>query len=226
MNDSSEFARSVRSHAMGKMGGSSSMGNFRVDLGEELNKNLPRSYSALIDGELPRLTPSQMGQQEMYSQVPFVAIPGLQKKEREVANIFANYAADLDVASTRGLSELDKNVRRASSTMLILDEMEDAKVVTAPLIFTVIIVSASMFLVGHNTSVMNAPEKVVFPGHSITSWAMAVAAFAIGGPFGSGMGGKLADKRGRRGAMLIGIWIFLLGGVIQSGKWLVIVLSL
>lgn len=216
MNDSSEFARSVRSHAMGKMGGSSSMGNFRVDLGEELNKNLPRSYSALIDGELPRLTPSQMGQQEMYSQVPFVAIPGLQKKEREVANIFANYAADLDVASTRGLSELDKNVRRASSTMLILDEMEDAKVVTAPLIFTVIIVSASMFLVGHNTSVMNAPEKVVFPGHSITSWAMAVAAFAIGGPFGSGMGGKLADKRGRRGAMLIGIWIFLLGGVIQS----------
>ena len=196
------------------------MGNFKVHLGEELTKSLPRSYSATMDGQVANLTPSQMGQQEMYTQVPFVAIPGLQKKEREVASTFANYAADLDVASIRGLSEMDKTIRHASSTMLILDEMEDSKVVTAPLIFTVIIVSASMFLVGHNTSVMNAPEKVVFPGHSITLWALAVAAFAIGGPFGSGMGGKLADKRGRRGAMLIGIWIFLLGGLIQSGRHL------
>lgn len=216
LEDSSENARSVRSHASFKLGGSSSMGNFRVTLDEELRKSLPRSYSASMDGTSTTMTPSEMGRQEMYTQVPFVAIPGLQKKEREVANIFASYAADLDVASTRGLSDMEKSIRHASSSMLILEEMEDAKVVTAPLIFTVIIVSASMFSVGHNTSVMNAPEKVVFPGHSITSWALAVAAFAIGGPFGSGMGGKLADQRGRRGAMLIGIWIFLLGGLMQT----------
>jgi len=192
------------------------MGSFRIDMGEELTKSLPRSYSASMDGTMATMTPSEMGRQEMYTQVPFIAVPGLQKKEKEVAEIFASYAADLDVASTRGLSDMDKSIRHASSSMLILEEMEDAKVVTAPLIFTVIIVSASMFSVGHNTSVMNAPEKVVFPGHSITSWALAVAAFAIGGPFGSGMGGKLADKRGRRGAMLIGIWIFLLGGLMQT----------
>jgi len=184
----------------------------------ELSKSMPRSYSATMNGELPTLTPSEMGRQEMYTQVPFMAIPGLQKKEREIASTFASYAADLDVASTHGLSDMDKSIRHASSSMLILDEMEDAKVVTAPLIFTVIVVSASMFSVGYNTGVMNAPEKMVFPGHSITSWALAVAAFAIGGPFGSAMGGKLADKRGRRGAMLIDIWIFLLGGFIQTGK--------
>jgi len=196
---------------MAKLGGSSSMGNFRIDMGDELTKSLPRSYSATMNGELATLTPSEMGRQELYTQVPFVAIPGLQKKEREVASLFASYAADLDVASAGGLSEMDKNIRHASSSMLILEEMEDAKVVTAPLIFTVIVVSASMFSVGYNISVMNAPEKMVFPGHSINSWALAVAAFAIGGPFGSAMGGKLADKRGRRGAMLIGIWVFLLG---------------
>ena len=217
MEDSSENAKSARNYAASKLGGSSSMGNFRITLDEELRKSLPRSYSASMDGTSTTMTPSEMGRQEMYTQVPFVAIPGLQKKEREVANIFASYAADLDVASTRGLSDMEKSIRHASSSMLILEEMEDAKVVTAPLIFTVIIVSASMFSVGHNTSVMNAPEKVVFPGHSITSWALAVAAFAIGGPFGSGMGGKLADQRGRRGAMLIGIWIFLLGGLMQTG---------
>lgn len=216
MQDSSDFARSVRSHTIGKLGGSSSMGNFRINMGDELTKSLPRSYSATMDGQLATMTPSEMGRQEMYSQVPFVAIPGLQKKEREIANVFASYAADLDVASARGLSEMDKTIRHASSSMLILEEMEDAKVVTAPLIFTVIVVSASMFSVGYNTGVMNAPEKLVFPGHSITSWALAVAAFAIGGPFGSATGGKLADKRGRRGAMLIGIWIFLIGGLIQT----------
>lgn len=202
---------------MGKLGGSSSMGNFRINMGDDLAKSLPRSYSASMDGELATLTPSEMGRQEMYTQVPFIAVPGLQKKEREVANTFASYAADLDVASTTGLSEMDKTIRHASSSMLILEEMEDAKVVTAPLIFSVIIASASTFTVGHNISVMNAPEKMVFPGHSITSWAIAVAAFAIGGPFGSAMGGKVADKRGRRGAMMIVIWVFLLGGLLQTG---------
>jgi SP family facilitated glucose transporter-like MFS transporter 3 len=216
LTDNSDYARSVRSHTMAKLGGSSSMGNFRMNLGDDLSKALPRSYSATMDGQLPILSPSEMARQEMYTQVPFVAMYGLQKKEREVANTFANYAADLDVAQMRGLSDEDKSMRHASSSMLILDEMEDAKVVTAPLIFTVIVVSASMFSVGYNTSVMNAPEKLVFPGHSITSWALAVAAFAIGGPFGSASGGKLADKRGRRGAMLVGIWIFLLGGLLQS----------
>ena len=201
------------------------MGNFRMNMGDELTNSLPRSISASMHGELDTMTPSEMGRQEMYSQVPFLAIPGLQKKEREIASTFANFAADLDVASTIGLSDMDKSIRHASSSMLILDKMEDAKVVTAPLIFTVIVVSASMFSVGYNTGVMNAPEKMVFPNHSITSWALAVAAFAIGGPFGSATGGKLADKRGRRGAMLIGIWIFLLGGMIQTGKWLEITFS-
>jgi len=36
---------------------------------------------------------------------------------------------------------------------------------------------------------MNAPEKVVFPGHSTGAWSLAVAAFAVGGPFGAVVGG-------------------------------------
>jgi SP family facilitated glucose transporter-like MFS transporter 3 len=44
----------------------------------------------------------------------------------------------------------------------------------------------------------------------------AVAAFAVGGPFGAVVGGKMADQRGRRGALLIDIWAFMLGGVLQT----------
>jgi MFS transporter, SP family, solute carrier family 2 (facilitated glucose transporter), member 3 len=63
---------------------------------------------------------------------------------------------------------------------------------------------------------MNAPEKFVFPGHSSGSWALAVASFAIGGPFGAVLGGKLADSVGRRGALLADIYMFMMGGLIQT----------
>eukprot|EP00957_Ditylum_brightwellii_P142441 10852383-Ditylum_brightwellii.AAC.1 len=63
---------------------------------------------------------------------------------------------------------------------------------------------------------MNAPASVVFPGHSSGSWALAVAAFAIGGPFGAMAAGKLADSQGRKGAFLIDMWIFLVGGLLQT----------
>lgn len=63
---------------------------------------------------------------------------------------------------------------------------------------------------------MNAPEKVVFPEHSTLSWSLAVAAFAVGGPFGALIGGRMADQRGRRGALLIDTWTFLIGGLLQT----------
>jgi SP family facilitated glucose transporter-like MFS transporter 3 len=50
-------------------------------------------------------------------------------------------------------------------------------------------------------------------------WALAVAAFAVGGPFGALLGGKLADRRGRRGALLLDTWTFLIGGLLQTAAW-------
>ena len=63
-------------------------------------------------------------------------------------------------------------------------------------VFVAIIVQ---FLVGYNTSVMNSPASVVFPTHSTVDWSIAVSAFALGGPFGAIMGGRLANRFGRRG---------------------------
>jgi SP family facilitated glucose transporter-like MFS transporter 3 len=63
---------------------------------------------------------------------------------------------------------------------------------------------------------MNATEPYVFPGHSTEEWSLAVAAFCVGGPFGSVLAGKWADRRGRRGALLLTTWLFIIGGAIQS----------
>lgn len=201
------------------LGGSSSFGNFRITGAagtDPRSAGLTKSHS--VSGSAPStLTPSELGRQELYSQVPFQAVFGLQHKERQISHAFADYAANLDVASAKDLSDKEKTLRQSQASMTILDEIEfDAQVVTTPLVFAIIVASTCQFLVGYNTGVMNAPEKVVFPGHSTTAWALAVAAFAVGGPFGAAVGGKMADSRGRRGAMLIDIWIFLLGGLIQT----------
>lgn len=149
--------------------------------------------------------------------VPFAAVFGLQKRERSVSQAFASYAAELDLMDQEGLSKEEKSSRMSRASMIIMDELEfDANLVTTPLVLAVIIAAATQFLVGYNTSVLNAPADVVFPGHSTLSWSLAVSAFAIGGPIGAGVGGSLADSRGRRGALLIDIWTFLLGGLIQT----------
>ena len=205
-----------RSASIGALGGSSSLGTFQFTQPPNV-KGLPKSYSVSVDGSMSALTPTQMGIQELYQQVPFTAVFGLQKKERAISQAFASYAADLDVMGHMELSNEDKETRRSRASMIILDELEfETVMVTTPLVFAIIVAAMSQFLVGYNTGVMNAPESVVFPGHSTGTWSLAVAAFAVGGPFGATGGGKMADSRGRRGALLIDTWTFLLGGLMQT----------
>jgi SP family facilitated glucose transporter-like MFS transporter 3 len=206
-----------RSASIGALGGTQSLGTFAFKEPPTIT-GLPKSYSVSADGSPSYLTPTQMGRQELYKEVPFTAVFGLQRTERNISQAFANYAAEMGVSDQVGkISEEEITVRRSRASMIILDELEfDANVVTLPLVFAVVVAAAAQFLVGYNTGVMNAPEKVVFPGHSTGEWSIAVASFAIGGPLGAIMGGKMADQRGRRGALLICTWTFVLGGLLQT----------
>ena len=133
----SELARNVRSASAGALGGSSSLGNFRVAEDAKIG-GMSRAYSVSADGTPSYLSPSQLGRQELYTQVPFTAVFGLQKLERSISGAFANYAAEMDVSTQKGLSEEEKNTRASRATMIILDEIEfDAQVVTTPLVFAI-----------------------------------------------------------------------------------------
>ena len=220
-------SRVGRSASAGAIGGSRSLGTFQFRQPLTV-AGLPKSYSISMDGSGPSyLTPSQMGRQELYVEIPFQAVFGLQRKEHSLSLAFADYAAHLDVDTHQELTQEEKTSRLSRASMIILDELEfEANVVTVPLVFAVVVAAACQFLVGYNTGVMNAPARVVFPGHSTLSWGLAVAAFAAGGPFGAVAGGRLADRRGRRGALLIDTWTFLLGGLLQTlapDMWTVIV---
>jgi len=184
-----------------------------------------KSYSIGGDGTVSYLTPLQMGRQELYEVIPFTAVFGLQKKERNLRSAYASFAADLDVMeasqlaskSNNSFTKEDFSKRQSVAQLMIMDDLElDSVLMTTPLIFAVFVAAISQFLVGYNIGVMNAPEPVVFPGHSTLQWSLAVAAFAVGAPFGANIAGNLADTRGRRGAMMLSMWIFIVGGVLQT----------
>jgi len=92
----------------------------------------------------------------------------------------------------------------------------DNLILTIDLIYSVMVALVPMFLVGYNTSVLNSPEGVIFPGHSKLSWSLAVSVFAIGGPFGALAGGMFANIFGRRLALTFNMSSFLVGGLALS----------
>jgi hypothetical protein len=136
---------------------------------------LPKSYSISGDGKPSYLTPVELGRQELYTQLPFTAVFGLQAKEREVRQAFASYAAKINAQSHPEWDEKEKQKMSTEASAMIFDELDKADYapdhLTWSFILAVIVATASQFSVGFNTGVMNAPGKVVFPGHSTGLWS-------------------------------------------------------
>ena len=63
---------------------------------------------------------------------------------------------------------------------------------------------------------MNTTEKYVFPGHSMEIWSLAVSVWCIGGLVGASIAGKWADAYGRKRALLLTAWPFVIGGWLQT----------
>ena len=166
---------------------------------------MTKSYSVSADGSLSYLTPLQLGRHELYEMVPFTAVFGMQQKERNITKAFADYAADLDgiEADQLAYSQTNQHLtaaelvsRKSHASLLLMEELElDAVLITTPLIVALFMAGMSQFLVGYNTSVMNSPSSVVFEGHTTFQWSLAVAVFAVGGPFGAVAVGTIIDSR-------------------------------
>ena len=156
----------------------------------------------------------------MYDRIPSVCFMGMQAMEHKTEEAAVEYAVDM-LDLKEGVEELgggSSPIRR--QTILAVHNRVVKEVTQAafswPLNLAVLVAVLAQLLVGYNIGVMNAPEKVVFPGHSTASWSLAVAAFAAGGPFGANLSGKVADQKGRRTSILASATLFLAGGLIQS----------
>ena len=158
----------------------------------------------------------------MYAEVPSVCYMGMQAMESKSQAAAVEYSvAMLDAqageeggATGSGSAATRRPTLSAVHNRVIKEVTEAA--FSWPLNLAVLTAVLAQLLVGYNIGVMNAPEKVVFPGHTTAEWSLAVAAFAAGGPFGANIAGTVSDKRGRRAAILTSAWMFLFGGFLQS----------
>lgn len=85
---------------------------------------------------------------------------------------------------------------------LVADDLP-APPITLAFCLAIGIAALPMLIFGINTGVLNAPESVIFPGHSVFSWSLAVSSFCVGGFLGSANAGRLADHYGRRTSLLV-----------------------
>ncbi|TFJ85006.1 hypothetical protein NSK_003430 [Nannochloropsis salina CCMP1776] len=129
-----------------------------------------RSSSVSVGIGPSNLNRQDQSRRTFYEALPFTTVHGLQFKEHALHKVLSQKS--LRLAGEEATEE----------SALLADVDVDQVIVTAPLAFAVFIAVIAEFLVGYNTSLMNAPEAVVFPGHTTAEWSLAVSAFAIGAP--------------------------------------------
>mmetsp|Transcript_6860 Transcript_6860/g.12223 ORF Transcript_6860/g.12223 Transcript_6860/m.12223 type:complete len:714 (+) Transcript_6860:67-2208(+) len=196
-----------------------------LDVSEFQDKPRGMSFTQDVDGNITNLTPLEMGRRELYEELPFIAVPGLQRSTQNLTIAFSNFAASLDnqeeddFKSKHGrpmLPEERAELLAKKGKKMLGEFEEETTIVTLPLLSAVFIASLLAFNFGYNISVTNPTEPFVFPGHSISMWSVAVSSLCIGGPIGAVMAGKWADNMGRRKALILASWLYTLGGLVQT----------
>lgn len=141
-----------------------------------------------------------------YTEIPFAAIHGMQTRPRDGSQTFQGSSTRLD--SDPGIPSI--------TTKSFVDEFQSGGAVTWPLLIATMANSLSQFQVGYNIAILNTTERYIFPNHTTLSWSWAVAALAIGAPFGAMIGGRLSDSFGRKWALVFNSIGFVVGGLLQA----------
>ncbi len=173
-----------------------------------VKKSLPSTMQHNADGTVSIYSTNKLGARELYTQIPFTAIHGMQTRMGDQCDALGVYADNMNEAYCRD--------RRIKKNGTIVNRHRWGQDITMPLIIATTTTATLQFLVGYNIVILNTPEKYVFPGHSTGAWSLAVSALAVGAPFGAFFGGKLSADKGRRFTLFLNILIFLVGGIMQA----------
>lgn len=156
--------------------------------------------------------------QALYDFLPFISISGMSFRE----SMFRSKISA--ISPTSAINQDHESEKTAKSDMTF----------TLPFMNAIWICCALQFLVGFNLSnpwrsgeshlfTADEGDPQTYLPHLPAS--MAVAAYAIGGPFGCLFGTILSNSKGRRGALLVSMWVFTLGGIVgglaTSGLWVI-----
>ncbi|CEG38916.1 sugar transporter [Plasmopara halstedii] len=152
-------------------------------------------------------------QKRLYQELPFRVIPGMRTRSFRSERDFPQ------LQSRGSWANLSRLIIKHGERKPLLED-EDGAVMpgyTNPLLVSCMVAVINAFQYGYNTAVTGAMDSaVVFPGHSNFMWALCVSSFAVGGPIGSLVGGRLNTFLGRRKTMLATSCLFILSGAVMA----------
>jgi SP family facilitated glucose transporter-like MFS transporter 3 len=151
-------------------------------------------------------------QKRLYQELPFMVLPGMRRQSFQRERSFSNLKSRSSWGSFTNL------VQRGEDQPLLgePDEFPEPGY-TVPLLASCCVALMSAFQFGYNTGVTGAINPdLVFPGHTELEWAICVSIFSIGGPIGSLTAGKLSNSLGRKKALLIDSFLFIIAGALMA----------
>ncbi|KAI9916171.1 hypothetical protein PsorP6_016729 [Peronosclerospora sorghi] len=151
-------------------------------------------------------------QKRLYQELPFSVLPGMRRQSFQRERSFSNLKSRSSWGSFTNL------VARGEDQPLLGGEDEFPEPgYTLPLLLSCGVALMSAFQFGYNTGVTGGINPdIIFPGHSDMQWAICVSIFAVGGPIGSLTAGQVSTVLGRKKALLVDSFLFIIAGVIMA----------
>ncbi|CAI5708772.1 hypothetical protein KXD40_004853 [Peronospora effusa] len=151
-------------------------------------------------------------QKRLYQELPFSVLPGMRRQSFQRERSFSNLKSRSSWGSFTNLV-----ARGEDQPLLGGDDEFPEPGYTIPLLLSCGVALMSAFQFGYNTGVTGGINSdIIFPGHSDMQWAICVSIFAIGGPIGSLTAGQMSSALGRKKALLVDSFLFIIAGVIMA----------
>ncbi|KAE9013916.1 hypothetical protein PR003_g14897 [Phytophthora rubi] len=151
-------------------------------------------------------------QKRLYQELPFSVLPGMRRQSFQRERSFSNLKSRSSWGSFTNLV-----ARGEDQPLLGADDEFPEPGYTFPLLLSCGVALMSAFQFGYNTGVTGGINPdVIFPGHSDLQWAVCVSIFAVGGPIGSLTAGQVSSVLGRKKALLVDSFLFIIAGAIMA----------
>uniref|UniRef100_A0AAV1VIS7 Hexose transporter 1 n=1 Tax=Peronospora matthiolae TaxID=2874970 RepID=A0AAV1VIS7_9STRA len=151
-------------------------------------------------------------QKRLYHELPFSVLPGMRRQSFQRERSSSN----LKTRSSWG-SFTNLVARGEDQPLLGGDDEFPEPGYTFPLLLSCGVALMSAFQFGYNTGVTGGVNPdIIFPGHSDMQWAICVSIFAIGGPIGSLTAGQVSAALGRKKALLVDSFLFIIAGAMMA----------
>ncbi|RLN87209.1 hypothetical protein BBJ28_00006564 [Nothophytophthora sp. Chile5] len=151
-------------------------------------------------------------QKRLYQELPFSVLPGMRRQSFQRERSYSNLRSRSSWGSFTNL------VARGEDQPLLGAEDEFPEPgYTFPLLLSCGVALMSAFQFGYNTGATGGINPaVIFPGHTDLQWAICVSIFAVGGPIGSLTAGQVSSVLGRKKALLVDSFLFIIAGAIMA----------